>query len=1406
MTIQRIALRFFIWILAAGLVFGLATQTRARDVYVPAPLKPWQEWVLHGNEEQLTCIPMYNNAADVLCAWPGRLTLTLTDEGGTFEQPWKVYSQARVNLPGSNDHWPTHVLVDGKPALVQSHDNQPGLILSAGSHVVKGEFSWRSLPERMDIPASTGLVALVVNNTPVKFPELDRQGRLWPKRRAREERIEDRLKVQCSRLIEDEIPARMSMEMTLEVAGQARQITMGPIYQSQVFTPVDFNSPLPARLESDGRLTIQVRPGRWSVHLDLRHAGPLETAEFMRPDHPFWPESETWAFSARPDLRRVEISGAPAVDPKQTTMPAKWQSYPAYLMTPATTLTFKQIKRGDPTPAPDQLALDRTLWLRFDGSGYFIQDKITGKKNTNWRLELDTDIQPGQVIVDGKEQLITSRKDNSRPGIELRNGKVNIIADSTYQKGISRIPATGWDHHFQNVKGRLNLPPGWTLVNAGGVDHIPGTWVSRWTLLDFFVVLIFTIALSRVYSKPLALLAFITLGLTFHEHDAPKYIWLAMLVGFTLLKHLPQGRMRGLVRTVQGMMVLAFAVMVIPFAIQTLRIGIYPELARPWTSMSETATQSDVDTVVVGGTKKIFKRQVNEELALEAPAPSSARLTSMATLPALGKSAAPDGYEVIQYDPKARTQTGPGMPLWPAYKTISFSWSGPVNQDQTLSLFLMGPKANLVLAFLRVGLIVLLAAGMFGLGRTRGKASTAPGIKQLLPALMAAFLCLTPTLSRAADFPSPAMLQELEKRLLAADDCFNSCADLPLASININAESLTLKIDVHAAIDTAIPVPGDENQWLPTSATVDGKTDAGLFRQEGRLWIMVPKGMHKVALSGPIRRQNGFQLVFPLPPHYLRMLVDGWTVEGRHADGSFDSQLECKRLVKATDTNREILETGVLPTFAIIERTLRLGLVWKVSTRVIRQGEARSGMVLDIPLLEGESITTQGIRVENRMAKINLKAGQQSLSWDSFLEPAGQIQLRHADTHKWTEVWKVDVSPIFHMEYQGIPVIFHKTGNRWYPSWHPWPGETLTLSVTRPKGIDGQTLTIEKSRLELSPGRAATTARLSLSIKSSQGDRHTITLPETATLQEVSIQGRIRPIRPDKVPGKNQVTVPIIPGHQEIVLQWVDKTGIRPFYRTPTVGLGIPSANACVDIKLARNRWPLFIGGEPAVGPAVLFWSEVLVILIIALVLSRTGWTPLNFFQWCLLFLGISMSHPAAAIVVAAWLVALEARPKADHLTGMKFNLVQMGLLALTLAAGCCLVFGISNGLLGHPDMSIRGNGSSAGLLRWYHDVSKEILPTAWVVSIPMWAYRVAMLVWALWVSFWLINILKWGWQRFATPQFWAQVEIRRPQSKKQPPQPAWAKLQEDDEKTPPPKSEGGKRHEPGKQESDKKD
>ena len=1334
--------------------------------YVPAPLQPWVGWVLHNQEGQLKCIPQYDDADTLQCDWPTKLEINLNDKGGEFRQSWLVHHESWVTLPGNRRQWPQDVRVDGESRIIIQKSKRPLIQLQPGIHSVSGRFAWPRLPENLQIPTESGLVSLSVNNEEIAFPNLDVEGRLWLKSVQTEEKIENQLKIESFRLIDDLIPPQVLLYFTLDVAGSAREITLGPLYAPEEFIPLSLRSSLPAKLERDARVRVQVRPGQYSLKLVLRHIGPLRELSFRHPGNGLWPQQEIWSFRAQPDLRLVEINGVPSIDPLQTTVPKDWRKYPAYRLLPGDSMRFKEIKRGDPQPAPDQLTLDRSLWLRFDGSGFTIQDNIKGQKNTNWRLELDPAITLGRVAVDGTERFITQREGSNKAGIELRNGVLNLSADSVYQGKISVLPATGWDHDFQQAEGRLYLPPGWKLLNATGIDNIPRTWLKRWTLLDFFIVLIFTIALAKLFSKPLAGIAFLTLILIYHEPGAPRYIWLALLVGFALLKYLPEGKFKKAVKVYQGLAFLALVIIVIPYAIQALRIGIYPQLARPWTSMTDYSLRQQISPQV--STQSDIEQEMPSVQIKEKPA-ARPGIAIDKTKAAPLSSRLPDskasyfGSQVMQHDPKALTQTGPGLPKWPPFETVNFSWSGPVTRNQMVSFTLIGPKTNLVLAFVRVLLIILLALGMLGIryGRKTGFHFTGMKSLKLFP-LLAVFL-LNPNLAQGTEIPSPQILDELQKRLLEKDECFPACSDISDVYITITRDQLSIDTHIDAHLDAAIPVPSDVKNWLPQQVLIDDAPAEGLLRKKNGLWVLVPAGRHVVKLSGPIRKQNTLQLPFPLKPHRASIKADGWFVEGVHPDGTFDDRLQFKRVVEQDNKQAEILETGILPPFALVERNILLGLVWKIQTKIQRLSPTGSGVVLDIPLLPGESVTTEGVRVGEGVAKINLQADQTYLTWESFLEPVDQLLLEHKLTDAWTEIWKVDVSPIFHLEYEGIPVILHKTGTRWYPTWYPWPGEAVSLKISRPTGSKGQTLTIEKSHLELRPGRQTAAARMTLSIKSSQGGQHTITLPSDAELQEVKIDGKIQPVRQEGL----RVALPITPGQQDFELKWLEAKGITTRYRSSAVDLGAESVNASIDIYLPRSRWPLFVGGEQLVGPAVLFWSVLIIIVIVAFGLSKTGLTPLRFYQWLLLGIGMSMSNLAAGLLVAGWLIALELRKKAANLENQKFNLVQIGMAVLTIAAVGSLVFAISKGLLGHPDMNIIGNGSNSGLLRWYQDVSDHTLPQAWVVSIPMMAYRIAMLAWALWISFWLLGILKWGWQQCTAPTIWYRLPPKPKRNKK---------------------------------------
>lgn len=1335
---------------------------------VPEPLKPWIEWVLHGHEEE-RCPSLNSRGNQHRCSWPSQLELKLADEGGAFRFNWLMTTEGWAPLPGSAKHWPQEVRIDDQAALVAQRDGRPAVYLTAGSHTVSGVFQWESLPESLLVPPETGLVALTINMKGVDFPRLDTKGTLLLRERAtgekvREEGKKERLGMKVYRRIVDEIPLTVITRIDLNVSGRPREALLGRAL-IEGYIPLSINSPLPTRLEPDGRLRVQVKPGRWTILLEARHKEPVEEI-FLAPTEGHWVKEEVWVFDARNHLRLVTIEDVQQIDPRQTTLPAEWQQFPAFRIQPGDTLRIAEKRRGDPDPAPDQLTLHRSLWLDFDGGGYTIQDRIAGTMTRGWRLEMNPPIKLGRVLVDGQPQFITRIGELDRAGVEVRRGQIQLLADSRIGEGLSRLPAIGWDHDFHQVQGTLNLPPGWRLLDATGVDRIPNTWMKQWTLLDLFLLLIIALAIAKLWKWPWGIVSLVTLVVIYHEPGAPKWVWLHALASIALLRVLPLGRLRSLVQAYRTVSLVALIAIAVPFMVIQTRQGLFPQLEKPGRVMARAPGVASQEAVppreleVEGRLEeKVIDRAVPETpLRYRAPSliPKKKRPVSRLDL-----------SQMAQVDPNANIQTGPGLPGW-QWRSIPMRWNGPVERDQEIHLIFMSPGVSMVLTFLRVILLAVLVIRVLDIRYTRRSGLGFEFFKTaaLTAAGMAlVFSLLTLPTQAQADIPSPGLLEELRARLLEKPECAPNCASSPRLRLEVGANTLRARMEVHSHADVGVPLPGHVQQWLPKTVLLNGKPAHGLFRgAAGHLWIALPKGRHQILMEGPLPNRDTIQIPLPLKPHAVAAFAEGWEVEGLHEDGIADDHLQLRRL----DDNKEkkiktTLEPGTLPPFVRIERTLLLGLTWQAETRVQRASPRGAAVVLEIPLLEGESVTSADIRVERNRALINMGPHQSEARWVSVLEKQNQMVLSAQDTTSWIEIWRLNVTPIWHVELGGISVIHHQDrAGQWLPEWRPWPNETITLHVTRPEGIPGKTLTVDSSRLLMSPGLRTTDATLGLTMRSSRGGQHSVTLPENARLQVVKINGKTQPIRQEG----RLVTLPLTPGRQNMELQWRQPEGIASRFKTPHVDLGTETVNTQVRIKMPGRRWVLFTDG-PQLGPAVLFWPFVIVILLVSAGLGRVTVTPLRTHHWILLGLGLTQARIEIALLIVAWFLVLGFRKRLGADTGKAvFNLVQLGLVILSALALFSLFYAIRHGLLGHPEMWIMGNGSNNYFLQWFQDRSDAVMPQTWIFSVPIIFYRIAMLAWALWLALALLRWLRWGWGCFSHNGLWRPITWKKPKKK----------------------------------------
>ena len=1324
---------------------GMTAVSQASTTPVPPTLEPWREWVLHKHPDY-SCPYLYQQPQQKRCAWPSLLQVKEVGNGVEFEQSWDVYAQSWLILPGDQRHWPKEVKVNQQPAAVLERNGRPVVQVDAGRYKVAGKISWKKKPQYLALPEDVGIVIFSIAGKLVENPNIDR-ARLWFSKTQLQPKVSkqaEAVKVDVFRKLIDDIPLQLETKVRFAVSGRDRELVLGRLLPLQS-EPVRLDSPLPARVEEDGRLRIQVRAGQWEISLLSRYLAPVEKFSVEAMDE-LWPTQEVWVFQANRQLRSVKLDGAASVDPSQLNLPQGWSGLSTYLMSADSELALTETYRGNATPAENELQVNRELWLDFDGSGYTAKDYLSGKMNQGWRLNMQPGYELGRAAVGGEPRLIT-RLEEGEPGLEIREGHLDLVAVSRYLRGATEMGAIGWSHDVAQLSAQLHLPPGWMLLHASGVDLVQNSWLSKWDLWDLFLCLIIAVSIGQLLGLRWGLIAAAVLAITYHEQNAPLFIWLNIVGALALLRVLPAGRLQQLLRNYHFLSLLLLVLMVLVFAVEQIREGLYPQLERD---------------VAINTARYSYSSVPQAAVEMDMVMPEKMRSRKSATLNAVVAPHQAEEKVFEQFDRNARIQTGPGEPTW-YWHNVSLHWSGPVAQGQDVQFYYLSPMLTRLLKFLQVILIAVLTIGLMQftlrLGVQLPSLSTAKTSSWLLPLVFLFNLLPSNVPLAQADYPPETLLIELERRLLEPPLCTPDCVNINQVKIQLAQDRLILRLQVDSLAHSALPLPAQRQQWLPRLVVLDGKQVPSLFQDSaGQLFTALEQGRHELILEGPVYADT-LLLPFKAPAHNVDVEATGWQVRGL-IDGAIQGgSLQLDRIVKTPKDNQaedQLLPRPIDP-FVLVERTLHLGVDWEVRTKVTRIAPSRSSINLQIPLWPNEAVVSGGIKTVGGKAIIAMAPNQREVSWQSSLQQTSPIKVKASENQSWVEHWRIAASPIWHVNTTGLVGIQQSmdSGNQ-MPEWRPWPGEELSIEISRPLALEGPVQTVESAKLSYVPGKRASISTLEIAVRASLGGEYPMSLPTNAQIQELVVDGQTMVVTQDP----EKLTIPMRPGLQSLQIKWKTEEELSIVEATPNVILSTPAANVELSINLPRNRWPLLVGG-PSIGPAMLFWGVLIVILLLAVGLS---WMtkrqqlniPVKTYQWVLLGLGMSTVTAVGGVFVVLWFFAMERRARLQtELASRSFDLMQLGLILLSIVALMSLISTIPLSLLSLPNMQVTGNGSSNFYYQWYQDRTVQDLPTAWVISVPIWFYRIVMLAWSLWVVFALLGWLKWGWQCFSANGLW---------------------------------------------------
>jgi len=1349
------------------------------DVHVPDDLQDWQAWVLQ-DKEYRGCPFYFNRGAtergEFICAWPGMLDVSVDQDSGRFTQQWTVYAEdAWIPLPGDTAYWPDRVMANGATVAVIERNGKPSVRLEPGAWSLSGRFEWDDRPGVLPIPMQSGLVSLTVNGQRIARPEIDRNG-VFLGERQRETQARDAVTVQVYRLVTDMVPTRLDTTLQIDVSGSVREELFGPMLPDG-FVPVSIQSSLPARLEPDGQLRVQVRPGRWVISLTARAPGVLNSITLPNAETTL-PDSEIWSYRADDKLRVTAAEGLPPVDPTRVQVPGNWQQLPAYRINKGESFEITERSRGIVT-ADNDLVLNRRMWLDFAGDGFVVRDYVSGAMRTDWRLDMRPPFALKSATENDENLLITNGETEGYSGIELRRSDLDVTALGRSDTRAA-MPVTGWDARFTDVDTVLYLPPGHKLLTAPGVDVANGSWFGQWELLDFFMVLIITIAAWKLFGRTAGIIALLALALSYHEINAPSWLWLNLLIAIALLRVAPVGRLKNSVNAYLAASVLFLVVALVPFVASQLRVAIYPQLESQYgvyqfapgrvAGMAQLQTMSRADhfdqpaaeaPAVAMQELEVAQKRVRElagglagerdELLAED------RVSSLEGINLMAAKSSSVSANFARYAPNAIVQAGPGIPSW-QWNAYRLSWNGPVDADQSLRLVILPRWAVTLARFFEV-LVLFLFTAVLAAEILKRRWALPGGLaigRSAASALAVAFLGVSMLASPAADaqVPDADILRELESRLMQPPDCVPRCAEISSATVDIGADSVSIRLTINALEDIAIPLPGAAKGWRPEVVVVDGSSKAQVLRVGNQnFWLRVTPGQHTVVLRGSSVGVDSLEIPFPTPPRVIEASGDGWFIAGIKDRRLLSGSLQLTRLqTEEGGDGAPRWESSRFPPFVYVYRTVELGLDWRITTSVTRIAPVQGALTLELPLVAGETVVTDDMTVEDGHILVSMNPRQSSVSWQSNIPRTSPLELTAESGVAWTETWFVGVGTVWHAEFSGVPE--SETGNSGssvrMAEFHPRGGETLTIVASRPDAAEGSTLAFDSVNLSVDQGAGSSTTKMLLRYRSTRGAQHVIQLPEDADVSKVTIDGDIEPLRAEG----GELTVPILPGEHTIAIEWREDGDVGARTQTPGVDIGAPASNITMGLSLPENRWLLATNG-PRLGPAVLYWTELLVLILLAWILGRVDWTPLRTHHWLLLGLGFSTFNWPVLGLVAAWILAVGARDKwRPELNWWRFNLMQVAVVALTAIALTSIIISLPTGLLGEPNMHVTGNNSFGNSLSWFADRSNSALPVATAMTVPMWIYKVLILGWALWLSFALLKWLPWTWQCFAREGF----------------------------------------------------
>ncbi|MDY6091194.1 MAG: hypothetical protein SPJ04_08080 [Bdellovibrionota bacterium] len=1353
---------------------------------VPDSLKPWIAWVSKDIKIN-KCPRSSSNYETMFCDFITSLKINLEGDKISFTQNVFLYEDSFVKLMGDKSMLPKNVKEGDENLPIIYKGTYPYVFLKKGAHEIKGIVDIENNSTEITLPEKVAIIQFrkdgnkednisIINN---KLQLAIKNEMVQNDQEETQDEFNDSLDIQVRRILEDDVPFKVTTLLRINASGKERDENFGKIIfpNSRIF---NITSALPVRFDKDNNFIFKVRRGSYEIKIDSILNDIPQKLLFFKSTKAF-PDKEIWGYTINNVLRTTQISGVRNVAPINFGYPISDSSMRVYEINENESFNILEKDRAPVIDAKNELTINRNFWLNFKGDGYFVSDSLSGNVKKEGIMIVNKDFHIAKANVNNVDVPLFIDKDTSNTGINLHQGSVKIESEGRYSN-INEFTLTPYSFTKNKSTLTLHLPSQWKIFNISNIKNDYYSWVSKWNLLRLFYLCLTFCIIVKVFSLKLGIVSLISMILV-HNTEVSLYLPLILITFFhfisTLLYNNEKKRFYfNLFNRIKNIIIILLLIFVLPFVIDDVRRSVYPQLGfdiskenqtNYYTNNMKRKSYSINGNQMVGASNRALSKSFGSQAMYDVDT-----VTEEAEV--LGVNVPRE--EVLIKNSSLAIPTGFGKPMWNGSTIVKIN-EDIKDSNQKIKITYLTPTMNLIISFLRaifLGWLFILLINFTTY--TKVREFILNKFPKIVTCLMLCFVGLLSfnVNSANADFPSEAQLNELREYVKAnvdkAPNCAPTCASISSGDLKVSDKSASITLKLNVISDSAFPIIKNSQDYVIDEILVDNDSiKRAIKTTDNNIWVFLYKGIHDVKIKFTLQNLNMPNFVFEKPISKLNVNLSGYEYLGQ---STFVKDFKLRRVKSLTESaienDNKQNETKLnleLSSYYFIEKELIFNdTEYKLITKISKFGNTDTASTLELKLTKNEKVLTSNIDVKNDVARIDFAKGDSYKTIESRLPIVDYIELKSQDIDFVFESWKVFQSESWQVSYKGIPEIINNNVRYWVPR----KKETLFISISAIKNADAPVETITRSEINYLLAEKELSAEMKFVIRSSQGGKHEFIFPKEFKLESCYINYNKVPCT-SETQDSLKVNLELIPSEQTVKLMFKAPLNWKTRYVLPKINTNIESVNSIIKAKFEKNNAKRFLlwARGPKMGACVLFWVTFPIIIIFAAILKYVLKSSISFKEWFILLLGCSLLQSYVdSFLLIVWLISGDFVMRkrlsvVNEIVNSDVNNSEGNLsvscgkknrnsgIKVYLFFGILAIFGFCNliriALLGvTPNMWIAGNGSymnlTSTLLVWYEDIVGNILPMPEIYSVSIIYYKVFIVFWALWGALFIIKYL----------------------------------------------------------------